>query len=292
MHAQKIHITECPRDAMQGVKAFIPTGEKIRYLRSLLATGYDVLDFCSFVSPKAVPQMADSEAVAEALADSGSRTELLTIIGNESGARRAAKFPHIRYWGYPHSVSPTFLHRNINATAAESLDRIRSIQDILPTDTDMVCYISMGFGNPYGDAWSPDIVAEGIAQLRELGIRRISLADTVAIATPEVIRSVYEKVIPAFPDVIFGAHLHTLPHQWKAHLDSALNSGCSRIETALLGLGGCPMAKDDLNGNLPTENLVAYCRGKNLETGIDFARFRENLRMATEIFNQQPHLSD
>jgi hydroxymethylglutaryl-CoA lyase len=285
MHAQKLHITECPRDAMQGVKGFIPTRDKIRYIQSLMRTGYDVLDFCSFVSPKAVPQMADAEEVAEAMQDMDSNTELLTIIGNVNGAKRAACFPHIRYWGYPHSVSPSFLKRNIQAGTEESLDRIRAIQDMLLPKTELVCYVSMGFGNPYGDFWSPDLVEDCVAELRNLGIRRISLADTVALADPETIRTVFQRLIPAFPDVLFGAHLHTQPHQWKSNLEASLEAGCHRIETALLGLGGCPMAKDDLNGNLPTEHLVAYCRGKNIETGIDFSLFRENLRMASELFH-------
>lgn len=288
MHAKRIHITECPRDAMQGVKAFIPTRDKIRYLHSLMHTGYDVLDFCSFVSPKAVPQMADAEEVAEAMQDMDSKTELLTIIGNVSGAKRASHFPHIRYWGYPHSVSPTFLNRNIQSGTEESLDRIRSIQDMLLPGTEMVCYISMGFGNPYGDFWSPELVEDCVMQLHRLGIRRISLADTVALADPETIRTVFKRLIPTCPDVLFGAHLHTQPHQWKPNLEAALEAGCHRIETAMLGLGGCPMAKDDLNGNLPTEHLVSYCRTHHLETGIDFSRFRDNLRMASELFHLTP----
>jgi len=289
MHANKFHITECPRDAMQGLPDFIPTPDKIRYIESLLKVGFDVLDFCSFVSPRSVPQMADSDLVAAAFEHTDSKTELLAIVGNLSGAQRAAQFPFIRYVGYPHSVSPTFLQRNINTDVAGSLDRIRQIHDFLQNDIEVLSYISMAFGNPYGDAWSPELVAECVETLAKEGITKISLADTVAVATPEKIKPLFELLVPAFPHIEFGAHLHTTPTNWRANVQAVIDGGGRKLEGALLGLGGCPMAEDELTGNLPTENLLAFCDEHNLQTGIDRARFGESMKLASEIFTQNTH---
>ena len=289
MHADQLHITECPRDAMQGLADFIPTAEKIRYIESLLKVGFDVLDFCSFVSPKSVPQMGDSDLVAAAFENTASKTELLAIIGNLNGAMRAAQFPFIRYVGYPHSVSPTFLQRNINTDVAGSLDRIRQIRDLLAGKIETLAYISMAFGNPYGDAWAPELVAECVETLSREGITKISLADTVAVATPEKIRPLFELLIPSFPHIEFGAHLHTTPSNWRANVQAAVDGGCRKLEAALLGLGGCPMAEDELTGNLPTENLLAFCDEKGLHTGIDRAAFGQSLRMASELFTTNTH---
>lgn len=270
---------------MQGIKELISTEDKIRYISSLLQVGFDVLDFCSFVSPKAVPQMADADVVAAAFEQSGSKTELLAVIGNLGGAERAAQFPFIRYVGYPHSVSPTFLQRNINSDTAESLNRIRSIRDFLKGDTELLAYVSMAFGNPYGDAWSAELVAECVADLVKEGITKISLADTVAVGTPETIRPVFELLLREFPDIEFGAHLHTTPANWRQNVEAAVNGGCRKFETALLGLGGCPMAKDDLTGNLPTENLIAFCNEKGFQTHIDFTAFGRSMKIAGALFN-------
>lgn len=289
MHTNRLHITECPRDAMQGLTEFIPTEQKIRYIRSLLQVGFDVLDFCSFVSPKSVPQMADSDLVAAAMEGAETSTELLAIVGNLNGAARAARFPYIRYVGYPHSVSPTFLRRNINTDVAGSLERIRSIQDLLKGDIETLAYISMAFGNPYGDAWSPELVAECVETLAKEGIRKISLADTVAVATPEKIRPLFELLVPAFPHIEFGAHLHTTPRNWKANVQAVFDGGGRKLEGALLGLGGCPMAEDELTGNLPTENLLGYCDEYGIDTRIDRARFGESMRLASEILTQNTH---
>lgn len=289
MHAQKIHLTECPRDAMQGLSYLIPTEEKIRYIQSLLQVGFDVLDFCSFVSPKAVPQMADSDRVAEAISRVQTSTELLSIIGNVNGAERALQFPFITYVGYPHSVSPTFLQRNINTDVQGSLDRIRRIQELVHGKIELLSYVSMAFGNPYEDRWSPELVAECVQDLVKEGIRKITLADTVAVATPETLKPVFKLLLNEFPNVEFGAHLHTTPSNWKQNVEAVISSGCHKIETAMLGLGGCPMAKDELTGNLPTENLVSYCDENGLELQINRQQFGESFQMASEIFSQYSH---
>lgn len=289
MRTNQLHITECPRDAMQGLSEFIPTSDKIRYIESLLKVGFDVLDFCSFVSPKSVPQMADSDLVAAAFEHTDSNTELLAIIGNLSGAERAAKFPFIKYVGYPHSVSPTFLQRNINSNIEDSLNRIRSIRDFLGDKIEVLAYISMAFGNPYGDPWSPELVAECVEVLAKEGIKKISLADTVAVADPNKIKPLFELLIPSFPTIEFGAHLHTKPSNWKANVQAVYEGGGRKIEGALLGLGGCPMAEDDLTGNLPTENLMAFCDEYRITTNINTEKFGESLRLASELFSHQSH---
>lgn len=289
MHTNHIHVTECPRDAMQGLSRIISTTDKIKYIKSLLNVGFDVLDFCSFVSPKAVPQMADAESVAEAVEGVRTKTELLAVIGNVNGAERALKFPHIRYVGYPHSVSPTFLKRNINSTTEQSIDRIKAIKDKVSGKMEVISYISMAFGNPYGDEWSPESVADCVATLEKEGITKISLADTVAVATPDIIRTLFEILVPAFPGIEFGAHLHTISTNWKENLSAVIAGGGRKIETAFLGLGGCPMAKDDLTGNLPTENLLAFCDETGLTTNINRPEFGKSLMLASEIFMQQPH---
>lgn len=289
MHTNHIHITECPRDAMQGLHDFIPTEDKIRYIASLLEVGFDVLDFCSFVSPKSVPQMADSDLVAAAFEQTNSNTELLAIIGNLSGAQRASQFPYIRYVGYPHSVSPTFLQRNINSNVSDSLDRIKRIQDFLGGKIELLAYISMAFGNPYGDDWSPQLVAECVETLAQEGIKRISLADTVAVANPEKIQPLLELLIRSFPDIEFGAHLHTKPSNWRENVQAVLDGGGRKLEGAILGLGGCPMAADDLTGNLPTENLVAFCDEKKITTHINLEKFGQSLKLASDIFSNSHH---
>lgn len=289
MRTNHLHITECPRDAMQGLSEFIPTDQKIRYIESLLKVGFDVLDFCSFVSPKSVPQMADSDIVAAAFENTDSKTELLSIIGNLSGAERAAQFPFIKYVGYPHSVSPTFLQRNINSDVEDSLDRIRKIQDFLGGKIELLGYISMAFGNPYGDAWNPELVAECVETLAKEGIQKISLADTVAVADPNKIKPLFELLIASFPNIEFGAHLHTKPSNWKANVQAVYDGGGRKIEGALLGLGGCPMADDELTGNLPTENLLSFCDEHKIITNINHEKFGESLRLANEIFSQQSH---
>ncbi len=253
-------IIECPRDAIQGLHHFIPTEKKIAYINQLLASNlFDTIDFGSFVSPKAIPQMADTKAVVEGLNLADTKTKLLAIIANERGALEASAYDQITYLGYPFSVSETFQLRNTNATIAGSLERVKTIQEICEkTGKQIVLYISMGFGNPYGDLWNAEIVLEWVEKLKILGIRIFSLSDTVGVATPESISYLFENLIAKHPDLEFGAHLHTTPETWKEKIESAYQAGCRRFDGAILGYGGCPMAADELVGNMPTENLLTF----------------------------------
>lgn len=280
-----IRLTECPRDAMQGISSWIPTSEKIRYLNALLRVGFDVLDFGSFVSEKAVPQMKDTEAVLEAL-QRDTRTELLAIVANERGASRACSFSRIRYIGYPFSVSETFQLRNTGVGIGDSLSRLLGIRDqAASTGKTLVVYLSMGFGNPYGDPWSPQLVADWCHRLyTEAGVRHMALSDTVGVADPAVISSLFSALIPALPEVHIGAHLHTTPTTWKEKVQSAYDAGCRSFDGALKGFGGCPMAADALTGNMPTEHLVSFLEACGETPAIDHARLAECLRMVNEIF--------
>ena len=253
-------IIECPRDAIQGLHHFIPTEKKIAYINQLLASSlFDTIDFGSFVSPKAIPQMADTKGILYGGYLFESKTKLLAIIANERGALEASAYDRIAYLGYPFSVSETFQLRNTNATIAESLERVKAIQEICAkTNKELVLYISMGFGNPYGDVWNAEIVLEWVEKLKQLGIKIFSLSDTVGVATPESIRYLFENLISKHPDLEFGAHLHTTPDTWKEKIESAYKAGCRRFDGAILGYGGCPMAADELVGNMPTENLLSF----------------------------------
>lgn len=253
-------IIECPRDAIQGLHHFISTEKKIAYINQLLVSNlFDTIDFGSFVSPKAVPQMADTKAVIEGLNVAETKTKLLAIIANERGALEASAYEQITYLGYPFSVSETFQLRNTNATIAESLERVKAIQEICEkTEKQLVLYISMGFGNPYGDVWNAETVLEWVEKLKQSGIKIFSLSDTVGVANPESISYLFENLIPAHPDLEFGAHLHTRPETWKEKIESAYQAGCRRFDGAMLGYGGCPMAADELVGNMPTENLLTF----------------------------------
>ncbi|UTA70258.1 hydroxymethylglutaryl-CoA lyase [Emticicia sp. 21SJ11W-3] len=253
-------IIECPRDAIQGIKHFISTEKKIEYINQLLASRlFDTIDFGSFVSPKAIPQMADTSQVIAGLNTTATDTKLLAIIANERGAQEAAQYEAITYLGYPFSVSETFQLRNTNATIAESLERVKAIQEIcVKNNKQLVTYISMGFGNPYGDEWNAEIVLEWIQKLKTLGLEIFSLSDTVGVANPETISYLFGNLILHYPELEFGAHLHTTPETWKEKIESAYDAGCRRFDGALLGYGGCPMAADELVGNMPTENLVNF----------------------------------
>jgi hydroxymethylglutaryl-CoA lyase len=253
-------IIECPRDAIQGLHQVITTEKKIAYLNQLLASNlFDTIDFGSFVSPKAIPQMADTKAVINGLDLSDTKTKLLAIIANERGALEASAYEKISYLGYPFSVSETFQMRNTNATIAESLERVKAIQKICDREKkELVLYISMGFGNPYGDIWNAEIVLKWVEKLKQYGIEIFSLSDTVGIATPEIISYLFKNLISAHPDSEFGAHLHTTPETWREKVESAYQAGCRRFDGAILGYGGCPMAADELVGNMPTENLLAF----------------------------------
>lgn len=280
-----IQIIECPRDAMQGLHDFIETDVKAAYINQLLQVGFHTIDFGSFVSPKAIPQMRDTREVLAQLDLTQTKTQLLAIIANERGAAEAADIPEIQYLGYPFSVSETFQIRNTNATIEESVERVKQIQEICTKkDKKLVLYISMGFGNPYGDPWNAEVVMDWVSKLSQLGISIFSLSDTVGVSNPQSISYLFSNLIPAYPYLEFGAHLHTQPHNWREKIHAAFTNGCHRFDAAMKGFGGCPMAKDDLTGNMATENLVSYFSEVNQPMSIDFQQFIRSLSMANDIF--------
>ncbi|MBX2930193.1 MAG: hydroxymethylglutaryl-CoA lyase [Saprospiraceae bacterium] len=279
-----LKIIECPRDAMQGIREFIPTEKKTAYLNQLLRVGFDTLDFGSFVSPKAIPQMRDTAEVLAGLDLSATATKLLAIVANKRGADDAAAFAAISYLGYPFSISETFQQRNTNASIEESLERVMEIQNVcVQTGKRLVLYISMGFGNPYGDPWNVDIVQRWVDRLAALGIGIFQLSDTIGVAGPESIRYLFSNLIPAYPQAEIGAHFHTLPHAWREKIEAAYESGCRRFDGALKGYGGCPMAKDDLTGNMPTEKMLSYFAEKE-DLSLDMQALDTALRMSQEVF--------
>ncbi len=279
-------IIECPRDAMQGIKSWISTEDKIRYINQILRAGFDTVDFGSFVSEKAIPQMKDTAEVLNSLDLSSSKTKLLAIVANVRGAETAVKFDAIDFLGFPFSISETFQQRNTNSGIEASLIRVEEIQKLcLSTKKQLVVYISMGFGNPYGDLWNPEIAIKWCDRLqKELDIRVIALSDTIGIARPEIITSLFRALIPALPSVEFGAHLHTTPFTWREKIDAAWQAGCRRFDGAIKGYGGCPMADDELTGNMPTENLLSYFTENQIEHGINLPEFSKAMHIAEEIF--------
>lgn len=280
-----IKLIECPRDAMQGLKPFIATEKKAAYINQLLRVGFDTIDFGSFVSPKAIPQMRDTAEVLELLDLSDTETRLLAIVANQRGANDAAQFSQIAYLGYPFSISETFQLRNTNATIEESLERVADIQEIcVRSGKTLVVYISMGFGNPYGDPWNTDIVRYWVGRLRDMGIGIFQLSDTIGVASPQSISYLFGDLIPAHPELEFGAHFHTQPNNWMEKIEAAYENGCRRYDGALKGFGGCPMAKDDLTGNMPTENMLFYFKKRGVTTGIDPEAFELAMEMAREVF--------
>ncbi|MGI9545741.1 MAG: hydroxymethylglutaryl-CoA lyase [Flavobacteriaceae bacterium] len=282
---EKVKIIECPRDAMQGIKAFIPTIEKARYIQSLLGCGFDTIDFGSFVSPKAIPQMVDTAQVLESLDLSESRSKLLAIVANVRGARDASQFEQIDFLGYPFSISENFQMRNTHKTIGQSVEVLSEILEIAhSSDKEVVTYISMGFGNPYGDPWDVEIVGEWTEKLAAMGVKTLSLSDTIGSSTPEVIEYLFSNLIPAYPHIEFGAHLHTIPTRWHEKVDAAFRSGCRRFDGAVQGFGGCPMAKDELTGNMPTEKMLSYFTAAKVESGINWMFFEAAHNKATELF--------
>lgn len=270
---------------MQGIHEFISTEKKVAYINQLLKVGFDTIDFGSFVSPKAIPQMSDTPAVLEQLDLTNTKSKLLAIIGNVRGAEDACKFSQIHFLGFPFSISETFQMRNVNSTITESADRVKEIKKLCDDNgKHLMIYISMGFGNPYGDAWSAEIAASWVEKLVAMDIKYISLADTIGIASPETINYLFSHLIPKFPEVEFGAHLHTTPDSWLEKIEAAYKSGCRRFDGAIKGFGGCPMASDDLTGNMPTENIIQYFNLMKAETGINKKEFRESVRKALIIF--------
>ena len=284
-NAKSIRLVECPRDAMQGLHDFIPTDKKVAYINQLLKVGFDTIDFGSFVSPKAIPQMADTAEVLAQLDLKNTKSKLLAIIGNVRGAEDAVKHDAITYLGFPFSISETFQQRNINSSITESVERVQEIKKQCDDNgKKLMIYISMGFGNPYGDPWSAEIAAQWVEKLVAMNIKYVSLADTIGVANPESINYLFTHLIPKFPEVDFGAHLHTTPDAWLEKIDAAYNSGCTRFDGAIKGFGGCPMAADDLTGNMATENIIQYFDHENVSMGINKFEFRESVRTALRTF--------
>lgn len=282
-----LKLIECPRDAMQGMSLFIETADKVRYINKLLEVGFDTIDFGSFVSAKAIPQMRDTADVLAQLDLQTTKTKLLAIVANERGAEQAAQFAQIQYIGFPFSVSETFQIRNTNSTITESLERVKKIQELCTnTNKELVLYLSMGFGNPYGDPWNSDIVLSWVSKLRVLGIHIFALSDTIGVSSPESIEYLFKNVINEYADLEIGAHLHSTPNAWREKIHAAYQSGCRRFDSALKGLGGCPMAKDDLTGNIATENLISYFNERNINLPFNYAHLISALGVANEIFPQ------
>lgn len=285
MSKDAIKLIECPRDAMQGWKTMISTEKKVSYINSLLKVGFDTIDFGSFVSPKAIPQMADTALVLKHLDTADTKSKLLAIVANPRGANDAALYDEIKYLGYPFSVSPTFQMRNTNATMEESLVRVEEIQHIcVKSSKQLVVYLSMGFGNPYGDAYSEEIVYEWAEKLATLQIKIISIADTVGLATAEQVSRITKYLVDSMTDTEIGVHLHSTPDNWKEKLEAAVQSGCKRFDGALKGIGGCPMADDELVGNMDTEKMITWFEENGYGLHINKSALNESLRIAADVF--------
>jgi len=282
-----VKLIECPRDAMQGIKShFIPTEAKAQYINALLRVGFDTIDFGSFVSPKAIPQMRDTAQVLSKLDLSKTESKLLAIVANVRGAEDASKFEEIDYLGYPFSISENFQMRNTGKTISESIVALDEILNIASkTNKEVVTYLSMGFGNPYGDPWNVEIVSEWTDKLAKMGVKIISLSDTIGSSTPEIITYLFSNLIPQYKNIEFGAHLHTAPTKWLEKVDAAYKAGCNRFDGAIKGYGGCPMAKDELTGNMPTEKLISYFNQQKATTNIRAMSFESAYNEALKIFN-------
>ncbi|WP_417359283.1 hydroxymethylglutaryl-CoA lyase [Galbibacter sp.] len=284
---EHVKLIECPRDAMQGIKDFIPTHKKVQYIQSILRCGFDTIDFGSFVSPKAIPQMKDTAEVLAQLDLSATRSKLLTIVANVRGAEDAVKYPEISYLGYPFSISENFQMRNTHKTISESIDVLKEILELADKNNKrVVAYLSMGFGNPYGDPWDVDIVGGWTEKLSLMGVKILSLSDTVGTSTADSIDYLFSHLIPAYPEIEFGAHLHTTPQAWYEKVDAAYKAGCRRFDGAIQGYGGCPMAADALTGNMPTEKLISYLTSKKAEFNVGAMSFESAYNEAIKIFNQ------
>lgn len=278
-------IVECPRDAMQGIGGFIPTALKTEYINSLLRVGFDTIDFGSFVSPKAIPQMRDTREVLEGLHLDGHSSKLLAIVANIRGVRDAVGLEEINYFGYPLSLSETFQKLNTNRSIEVALNDLAEIQELCQVhDKTLVVYLSMGFGNPYGDPYEEDYVVEFVHRLDQLEVEIISLADTIGVSDPDGISRLYESLIPGFPHIEFGAHLHSYPQRAREKIEAAFTAGCRRIDGAIGGFGGCPMAKDELVGNLPTETIIDALKTFNVEVTIDEAAFNKSQLISKRVF--------
>jgi hydroxymethylglutaryl-CoA lyase len=284
---QDVKLIECPRDAMQGIKDWIPTHKKVEYIQSLLACGFDTIDFGSFVSPKAIPQMVDTTKVLSGLDLSSTTTKLLAIVANVRGAQAAVAHPEITYLGYPFSISENFQMRNTHKTIAQSIATLSEILALAAaSNKQVVTYLSMGFGNPYGDPWNVDIVGQWAQKLSQMGVTILSLSDTVGTSTPESISYLFSNLIPKYPNIEFGAHLHTTPSAWHEKVDAAYKAGCRRFDGAIQGFGGCPMAKDELTGNMPTEKMLSYFTSQKAKTNIRTMSFESAHNKASDLFNK------
>ncbi|MBL4652977.1 MAG: hydroxymethylglutaryl-CoA lyase [Flavobacteriales bacterium] len=288
MSSNAIKLIECPRDAMQGIHDFIPTETKVEYINSLLQVGFDTIDFGSFVSPKAIPQLIDTAKVLDKLKLKETKSKLLAIIANERGANDACSFEEIDYLGFPFSISETFQQRNTNSSIDESLHRVEAIQNLCEKhNKTMVVYVSMAFGNPYNEKWNPEIAIKWTQKLvNDIGIKIIALSDTIGVSNPENITELFGSIIPEFPNVEIGAHLHTTPDAWEEKIHAAVKSGCTRFDSAIKGYGGCPMATDNLTGNMPTENLLSFFEKNDTITGINNAAFETSMQIANTLFNK------
>ncbi|WP_437396901.1 hydroxymethylglutaryl-CoA lyase [Flagellimonas lutimaris] len=282
----KVKLIECPRDAMQGIKTFIPTDEKAKYIQALLGCGFDTIDFGSFVSPKAIPQMQDTAEVLARLDLSRTQSKLLAIVANVRGAQDACKHEAIDYLGFPFSISENFQMRNTHKTIDQSVETLKGILELADAHgKEVVTYISMGFGNPYGDPWDVEIVGKWTEKLAKMGTRILSLSDTIGSSTPEVIEYLFSNLIPKYPEIEFGAHLHTTPSKWHEKVDAAYKAGCRRFDGAIQGFGGCPMAKDELTGNMPTEKMLSYFTTEKADTGVNWMVFEAAFNKATDLFS-------
>lgn len=283
--SKPIKIIECPRDAMQGIKQFIPTAQKVQYIQSLLRVGFDTIDVGSFVSPKAIPQMIDTSEVLSQLDLSSTSSKLLTIVANYRGAENACKHDEIDYLGYPFSISENFQMRNTHKTISQSIIILKDILELAyKNNKKLVVYISMGFGNPYGDPWNVDIVGEWTEKLSKMGVNILSLSDTIGSSNSENINYLFSNLIASYQNIEFGAHLHTTPSSWFEKVDAAYNAGCLRFDGAIQGFGGCPMAKDELTGNMPTEKLLSYFTSKK-NNALNAMSFESAFNEASKIFN-------
>ena len=280
-------LIECPRDAMQGIKELIPKDIKANYINSLLNIGFDTIDFGSFVSPKAIPQMQDTAEVLKQLDLSITKSKLLAIVANTRGAQDACSFDEISYLGFPFSISETFQQRNANSSIAESLIRVEEIQNLcVNNNKELVVYISMAFGNPYGDIWNSEIVINWTKKLGDLGIKIMALSDTIGVSNPENISYLFSNIIPEFKTIEIGAHLHSTKEKAQEKIDAAYKSGCQRFDVAIHGFGGCPMAKDDLTGNLATEDLEHYFNSNNIPLNLNSDLLYKAYSQSWDVFNK------
>ena len=281
-----IKLTECPRDAMQGIKDFIPTEKKAAYINQLLKVGFSTIDFGSFVSPKAIPQLQDTAKVLKQLDLSTTKSKLLAIVANTRGAQDACVFDEINYLGFPFSISETFQQRNTNSSISESLIRVEEIQNLcIKHNKQLVVYISMAFGNPYGDVWSPEIAINWCKHLQQMGIKFLPLADTIGCSTPKNITQLFSALIPEFKNVEFGAHLHSTSQKSLEKIHAAFYNGCRSFDVAVHGFGGCPMAADDLTGNIATEDLELFAHDNKIELGLNTDELKKSYEMSWDIFN-------